>query len=134
MLGAEARAGAFEPAGHIQPGDTVAWPQGLGEPTRLTSRLVERRDELSRVSTFVGMTTGSTLAPEHADHLAMVGLNGAGTNRRLVTSGAMDVIPASVSAVPRLLRAGHIKVDVALLKVRPYTDGKHFTTGVVSDF
>jgi acyl-CoA hydrolase len=134
MARAGVSAEAFEPADFVNPGDTVAWPQGLGEPTGLTSQLVGRRAELSRVSVLVGMSTGTTLAPEHADHLTMLGLNGAGTNRVLVSSGAMDVIPVAVSAIPRLLRTGRIKVDVVLLKVRPHTDGRHFTTGVVADF
>jgi acyl-CoA hydrolase len=124
----------FDLAQVLRPGSVVAWPQGTGEPLGLTAQLVSRRHELPPVTLFIGMCTGTTLLPEHADFLTMRGLNGAGHNRVIAGAGVLDIIPAHVSAVPGLLRSGAIKVDVALIRARAHPQAGYVTTGVVADF
>jgi acetyl-CoA hydrolase len=77
------------------------------------------------------MSSSRTLSPEHADYFDFRALNGAGTNRRI--SGKCEIIPAHVSAIPRLLRSRAIKLDVTLIRVRPLPDGR-VTTGNIADF
>jgi acyl-CoA hydrolase len=115
----------------LRPGDTVGWPQAIGEPLGLTGRLVAQRDELSRPRLFFGMSSSRTLTPELAGSFDFLALNGAGSNRRL--SGKTEIIPAHVSAVPRLLRSRAIPLDVALIRVRRLPDGR-VTTGSIADF
>jgi acyl-CoA hydrolase len=124
----------FDFAAVLREGDVVAWPQGTGEPLGLTQHLAAQRHDLPPIGLFIGMSTGRTLAPEHADRFAMRGLNGAGTNRTLTASGVLDIIPAPVSSIPGLLRSGAIKVDVALLRVRPHPQAGYVTTGVIADY
>jgi acyl-CoA hydrolase len=124
----------FDFASVLRAGDVVAWPQGTGEPLGLTQRLVARRHALPPLGLFIGMSTGKTLAPEHADRFAMRALNGAGTNRTLATAGVLDIIPTHVSTIPGLLRSGAIRVDVALLRVRPHPVSGCVTTGVIADY
>jgi acyl-CoA hydrolase len=124
----------FDFASVLREGDVVAWPQGTGEPLGLTRRLTAERHSLPPLSLFIGMCTGKTLSPEHADRFAMHALNGAGTNRTLAAAGVLDIIPAYVSTIPRLLRSGAIRVDVALLRVRPHPQQGYVTTGVVADY
>ncbi|MGH6862348.1 MAG: acetyl-CoA hydrolase/transferase family protein, partial [Phyllobacterium sp.] len=112
----------------------VAWPQGTGEPRGLTRRLMAQRAELPAVRLFLGMTTSDTLTAACADQFEMVGLNGAGTNRRLTAEGVLNVMPVHISSLPRFLRAGSIKVDVALVRVRPTGKPGEFTVGVVADY
>ncbi len=115
-------------------GSVVTWPQGTGEPRGLTRRLVAQRAELPRCEIFVGMSTSDTLKPEHADRFRFRALNGAGTNRVLTAANLVDIVPAHVSKIPGLLRAGLLRVDVLLLKVRPHTTPGMYTTGVIADF
>jgi acyl-CoA hydrolase len=118
----------------LKPGDTVAWPQGTGEPRGLTQRLVAERHNLPRIRLFIGMMVSDTLSPACADCFDMQGLNGVGTNRRLTAKGVLDITPVHVSSVPKLLRSGNIVVDVALIRVRPTGVPNQYTLGVVADY
>ena len=118
----------------LKPGDTVAWPQGTGEPRGLTQRLVAERQKLPAIRLFIGMTASDTLSPDCADRFEMQGLNGVGANRRLTAKGVLDITPVHVSTVPKLLRSGCIAVDVALIRVRPTGVHNQYTLGVVADY
>ena len=115
----------------LREGDTVGWPQAIGEPLGLTARLIEQREQLKHPRLFFGLGASKTLTPELTAHFDFLALNGAGTNRRV--SSVSDIIPTHVSTVPALLRSGRIKVDVALIRVRKLPDGR-LTTGSVADF
>jgi len=127
-------ASRFDFAALLRSGDTVSWPQGMGEPAGLTRRLVAQRHELSDVNLFIGIMTGDTLTPESAGGFSIRALNGAGSNRRLAAAGLLDIVPVPVSTVPRLLRSRDIAVDVALIRVRPAATRGWFTTGVIADY
>jgi acetyl-CoA hydrolase len=58
-------------------------------------------------------------------------LNGAGNSRRV--TGLADIVPCHVSTLPALLRGGELRVDVALVQVRPLPGGR-YTLGVIADF
>jgi acyl-CoA hydrolase len=125
---------AFQFDSILRQGDVVAWPQGTGEPRGLTTRLVAERQRLPPLRLFIGIVTSNTLSPACADRFEIQGLNGAGANRALTSKAVLDVMPIHVSSVPRLLRAGLIKVDVALIRVRPTGTPGQYTTGTVADY
>ena len=125
---------AFDFSRHLRADDVVTWPQGTGEPLGLTGRLVEQRHALPPVEIFVGLTTSKTLSPEHADRFRFRVLNGAGTTRKLTVANVADIVPAYVSAVPKLVRSGAIRVDVVLLRVKPHPKPGYYTVGVMADF
>jgi acyl-CoA hydrolase len=114
--------------------DVVAWPQGPGEPRALTRRLVAERSNLPPIRLFIGITTGDTLTPDCVDRFTMQALNGAGSNRRLTSKGALDITPVHVSSVPKLLRSGAIHIDVVLIRVRPTALPGQYTLGVIADY
>jgi acyl-CoA hydrolase len=116
---------------HLRPHDVVGWPQGPGEPLALTEALVAQRADLHTPVLFFGLSSSPTLRPELAEHFAFRALNGAGTNRRV--SALADIVPCHVSTVPALLRSGDLRVDVALIQVKPLPTGG-FTLGVIADF
>jgi acetyl-CoA hydrolase len=115
----------------LQPHDVIGWPQGPGEPLALTEALVAQGSELEEPTLLFGLTQSPTLRPELAGHFRFHALNGAGTSRRV--TALADVFPCHISALPGLLRAGHVHVDVALIQVRPHPSGG-FTLGVICDF
>ena len=125
---------AFDFSPHLRDSDVVTWLQGTGEPLGLSNRLVAQRHALPPLNLFVGMLSGKTLKPEHADRFRFRGLNGAGTARNLTAANLLDIIPAYVSAVPGLIRSRVITIDVVLLRVRPHPKPGYFTAGVMADF
>ena len=121
----------LEFAEHVQPGDVIAWPQGPGEPLALTEALVRQRATLNSVSVMAGLIDSKTLQPEWADHLSFVALNGGGGTRRI--TALAEIIPSHISTIPALIRSGALRVDVALIHVRPLPEGG-YTVGVICDF
>jgi acetyl-CoA hydrolase len=118
-------------ADYLRPRDVIGWPQGPGEPLALTEVLVAQGAELDAPVLFFGLSQSDTLRPELAGHFGFRALNGAGTSRRV--TALADIIPCHVSSIPALLRAGDLRVDVALVQVKPLPAGG-FTLGVIADF
>ena len=118
----------------VAPGDHILWGQGTGEPQTLTEALIAQRADLGGVNVFLGSSFSTTLKPEHADHIHFTGIGGIGGNAVLARAGVLDVIPCHISAVPRLIAAGELPVDVVFVQVAPAgPDGRH-SLGLVSDY
>lgn len=117
----------------VRPSDTVHWQQAAGEPLALTSALAEQRAKLGGIQVFLGLAFSETFAPDHADHITFRAVGGFGTNGRLFRAGVLEVIPCHVSAVPRLIAEGVIRVDVLFLHVSPADRDGYHSLGVVTD-
>jgi acetyl-CoA hydrolase len=115
----------------LEPGDVIAWPQGPGEPLALTEALVAQGPRLRDLALMFGMTNSETLQPALAQLFRLLALNGAGNSRRVTAQAQIHL--AHLSAMPRLLREKALRVDVALIQVRPLPDGG-YTLGVICDF
>jgi acetyl-CoA hydrolase len=115
----------------VREGDVIAWPQGPGEPLALTEALVAQRAELPRPELLYGLTTSNTLRPEYAPQFRFRGFNGAYNSRRV--SDLAEIIPSHLHTFPALIRSRRVKVDIALIQVRPHPAGG-FTQGVICDF
>ena len=115
----------------VQDHDVIAWPQGPGEPIALTRHLVSQRKRLKNISLFFGLSCSDTLQPELAEDFKLLALNGAGSSRRV--TAVSDMVPAYVSAIPSLLRSGHLRAQVVLIHVKYLSPGL-YTLGVISDF
>jgi acyl-CoA hydrolase len=118
-------------ADYLRAHDVVGWPQGPGEPLALTERLVSQRAELGSPTLLFGLTSSDTLHSDLATDFSFRALNGAGSNRR-VTAFA-DMVPCHVSTIPSLFREKLLRLDVALIQVRPLSERK-YTLGVIADF
>jgi acyl-CoA hydrolase len=118
-------------ADHVRRDDVIAWPQGPGEPLALTEALVAQRSELPRPELLYGLTASDTLRPEYAPHFRFRGFNGAANSRRVASLA--EIIPSHLSTFPSLIRSGLVRVDIALIQVRPLPSGG-FTQGVIADF
>jgi acetyl-CoA hydrolase len=130
-MGKNLALGQLRFADYLRPHDVIGWPQGPGEPLALTEALMAQGADLRAPVLFFGLSASATLHPKHAEHFAFRALNGAGNNRRI--SAMADIVPCHVSCVPALLRSGHLRVDVALIQVKPLSPGG-FTLGVIADF
>lgn len=115
-------------ASYIRPGDTVAWGQACAEPLTLTEALAEQRQRLGGVRCFTGISSSSALQPEHSDFLSFVSYTAAGANRELMRAGALDIVPAHYSDLPRL------PVDVVFLSLPPPRPDGTFGLGLGADY
>ena len=121
-------------ARYIRPGDHILWGQVTGEPPSLVEALVEQRAALGGVSVFLGTGLARVLRPTHADHIAMRGLGGLGTFRALASAGVLEVLPVHGGQVHRMIVAGQIRCDVALLLLPPADDAGTHSLGACVDY
>ncbi len=124
----------FDFASVLRAGDHVIWPQGTGEPCGLSSTLIVAAPTLPAFTLVVGMIASQTLKGFQAGNPDFLCLNGAGGARNGVELSNGRVIPAHISAIPGLIEARRIPVDVALIRVRPTEDPEVFSLGVMADF
>jgi acetyl-CoA hydrolase len=118
----------------LKSGDHVAWPQGTGEPTGLTARLMSQAPELPRATLVLGMVSTATLATPNLSCFDFLCINGAGNTRVAVARSGVRVIPAHISALPSLIASRRIPVDVALIRVRPTNQPDVYSLGVMVDY
>ena len=117
----------------IRPGDGIVMGQGTAEPLTLTEALVRQRGELGGVSAFLAAMFSDTFLPGAVDGIALRGMGGVGTNRRLIKGGAMDVIPCHVSQNAEFIEDGTIRCDVALVQLAPPDAQGRFSLGLGAD-
>jgi len=118
----------------LLPGDHIAWPQGVGEPTGLTAALMKQSSDLPNTTLVLGMVTTSTLAEAESSGFEFLCLNGAAGTRKAAALSNNRVIPAHVSAIPKLILTRRIPVDVALIRVRSTLDPGMYSLGVMADY
>jgi hypothetical protein len=68
----------------VEPGDTVVWTQGAGEPLDLIATLLEQRHEIGHFRVFLAGSYAGAVRPEHVDAVEVYGLGGVGTNRSVL--------------------------------------------------
>lgn len=124
--------GELDLAAILSPGDHLLVGSCAGEPLTLTQMLVEQRAALPPVRVLLGFTLTDTIRPEHLAELDVTVLGGYGRNASLVAAGS-DVLPAHVSALPRLIESGRIPVDVLLVQCGPADRHGYYNLGVTTD-
>jgi acyl-CoA hydrolase len=111
---------------HVRAGDTVVWGQGSAEPGTVVAQLLAQRHTIGPFTCFLGISLGDTARAEHADVVRFVSYCGSGSNRALIESDALDVLPCAYSELPRWLSSGRLRADVVLLHLPPVgADGCH---------
>jgi acyl-CoA hydrolase len=118
----------------IRPGDAIVIGQGTAEPLTLTEALVRQRAELGGVRPFLCSMFSDTFMPDRCDGLALRGIGGVGTNRRLIKAGLMDVVPCHVSQIVDFIVGGEIGCDVALVQVSPPGADGRYGLGLAADY
>ncbi len=108
-------------ADFISPGSRIFIGSGCSEPTILTEQLVLRKHsftdcEIMHFLTLSGNKFFDDAEPSHYRHQALfVGQ----TIRDAVNEGKADYIPISLSDIPKLIKSGRLRIDVALLQMSP---------------
>jgi acyl-CoA hydrolase len=116
----------------IEPGDRVAWSCGAVEPATLLGTLDRQLDRVPRASVLLNISLERSIdAARLAARMHVAALGGAVTNRRFQDIGALDVLPASYSALPDLVASGRLGIDVVLLQLA--ADGDAFNLSLTVD-
>jgi acyl-CoA hydrolase len=119
--------------GLIRPGDTVLWGQGPAEPRALTQALYDQQEELGPLTGVVG-TILSDLGRDQLRTIRLKGFIGMGPAGRLLATGELDIVPCTVSDIPRLIERRLLAIDVALVQVSlPDARGQH-SLGLAGDY
>jgi acetyl-CoA hydrolase len=105
----------------VRSGDVVYVHPGCATPERLLDALVVRAPELTDVRVVHLMSLGRAeyVRPEMEGHFRHVALFCGKNVRAAINEGRADYVPVFLSEVPRLLRTGHLRPDVALIHVSP---------------
>jgi acyl-CoA hydrolase len=119
---------------YIRPGDLVVWGQGCAEPLSLTEVLADQREQLGGVRCFTGISRSSAVRVENCDYLSFVSYSAAGANRALAAAGALDILPAHYSELPRILGHGPLRADVLFLSLPPAGPDGTFGLGLGADY
>lgn len=112
-------AAAVDLSRHVRAGDRIHWGQGDAQPRTLIQALVAQRQRLGRVAVLLGESQPGLLRPEYADAIDFASWCGSGGNDALVRAGVLDVWPCHQAALPALIRAGDLRVDVLFVQVSP---------------
>ncbi|MDR3448600.1 MAG: acetyl-CoA hydrolase/transferase C-terminal domain-containing protein [Alphaproteobacteria bacterium] len=118
----------------VRPGDGVIWSQVTGEPTPLTTRLMEQRKFIGSFSIFLGASFSETVTPEHADCVRIAAIGGVGANKRLSAAKKLEILPIHISAVPQYIEEGLIPSDVAIVQIAPSEEKGFYEYAVTSDY
>ncbi|WP_019873815.1 acetyl-CoA hydrolase/transferase family protein [Sporichthya polymorpha] len=117
----------------IRPGDLIVAGQALGEPTALIAEVFAAVADVPGVRMFAGMSL-TTVFPEAPPGFGLCSFVGMPPFSDLIADGRLDLIPAHMSALPRLFAAGPLKADVVLVSVSPPDAEGFCSLGVVSDY
>lgn len=122
---------ALDFADFVRSGDVVCWGQAAGEPLPLTQRLLAQRAHIGGFSAFIGIGLGETPDPAFTDHVRFTSFCGTGSNRKLASAGALDILPVHYTDLPGLLAD---KVDVLLLQLAEHPEGGRFSLSCACDY
>lgn len=114
----------------------MIWPQAHAQPLSLIKALVRQRREIGHVRVFLGIgyELDEVLTPEHADHIEFTGYCAAGSNRKLVKAGVMDILAIHYSEMARRMRDRTLPMDVVFLQVAPADAQGRYSLAMSRDY
>lgn len=117
---------AAQAAGQIPPGAHVYVPIGHSVSKSILGALIARAQKESALSAenpirIVGLTNVASrkLYTETGGKVVARSVFIGSNNRDSIASGQGDFVPSHLSRVPRLIRSGALRVDVAIIQVSP---------------
>jgi hypothetical protein len=88
---------------YLRADDLVVVEQGVGEPSKLVSLLVEQRESLPGTEVFIGLSYAGLLTAEAAKSLRVVSFGAMASLAQLAAAGLLGVIPCAYADVSRVL-------------------------------
>jgi acyl-CoA hydrolase/GNAT superfamily N-acetyltransferase len=107
--------------GRIGRGDTVFISSGCAEPQHLVRELIKSSDRLAgnEIIHILSLGPAGELGRYDAEKLRLNSIFVGEKSRKAIEAGRADYTPAFLSEIPRMIRSGSMKIDVALIQVAP---------------
>ena len=126
---------AAEAVTHIKSGDRVMVGHAVGEPTTLVNAMCDNYQNYRNVEIMheVLMGEGRYCAPEMAGYFYHNALFVGARSRPAVNSGRAGYMPGYFHTIPRLIKDGELKINVASYRFPPDRHG-YCSLGVSVDY
>jgi len=121
---------------HIRPGMTIFLSSGLAEPRTLLKHLIESglldtNDlELIQLVSYSGLVS---LANMDYRKYRLKTFFSSWVSSEAMLTGSVDLIPARISQVPRIIKSNRIPIDVAFIQITPPDEAGYCSLGVAMD-
>jgi len=130
------RCSADDALAHLQDGDFIIVPTGVGEPPTLLTKLSDQRRR------FLDIKIGQILAvrkfgyfdAETADHVRHVAFFFGAASRAGGMGGWVDFIPSYFSEMPSLIDRGLMAADVVMAMASPMDNHGYFSLSLGTDY
>jgi len=121
---------------YIKPGMTIFLGSGVAEPRTLMKTLIE--SDLSDTNDLELIQLAS-----HSDFVSLKNLDNrkyrlktffsTWVSSEAVVAGSVDLIPARISQLPRIIKSNRIPIDVAFIQITPPDEAGYCSLGVAVD-
>lgn len=127
---------AAEAVKHIKNGDTVFLAHCVGEPPALVDAMVANAEQYENVEIkhMVSLGKGAYAAPDMEKHFKANVIFASANVRGALEEGRADFTPVFFHEVPKLIREGKLKCDVALAQVTPPDENGNCSLGTSVDY
>jgi acyl-CoA hydrolase len=130
------RVTAEEALTHINRGDFIIVPTGVGEPPALLTALSAQRRQFTdvKVAQILAVRKYGYFDPETVDHVRHVAFFFGGASRPGGQAGWTDFIPSNFSEMPSLIERGQIAADVVFSMASPMDAHGYFSLSLGADY
>ncbi len=120
----------------IKNGDTVVLAHCVGEPTALVEAMIKNADQYEDVEIkhMVSLGSGGYTTEGMEKHFRANPMFVSGNVRSCIEAGRGDFTPAFFHEVPKLIREGKLKCDVAMAQVTPPDENGYCSLGTSVDY
>ncbi len=121
---------------HIKNGDTVVFAHCVGEPTALVEAMIKNAEQYENVEIkhMVSLGSGGYTTEGMEKHFRANPMFVSGNVRGCIQEGRGDFTPAFFHEVPKLIREGKLKCDVAMAQVTPPDENGYCSLGTSVDY
>ncbi len=130
------RVTAEEALTHVQSGDFIIVPTGVGEPPALLTALSAHRRQFTdvKVGQILAIRKYDYFDPETVDHVRHVAFFFGGASRAGGQAGWTDFIASNFSEMPSLIERGHMAADVVFSMASPMDAHGYFALSLGADY
>ena len=121
---------------HIKPGMTIFLGSGLAEPRTLMKSLIESGLPDTNDLEFIQLTSESdflSLSEMSYGKYRLKTFFSSWVSSEAVVSDNVDLIPARISQLPKIIKSNRIPIDVAFIQISPPDEAGYCSLGVAVD-
>jgi acyl-CoA hydrolase/GNAT superfamily N-acetyltransferase len=125
-----------EVLGNIKPGMTIFLGSGVAEPRTLMNCLFDSDLGITKDLELIQLTShGDALSLKKLDYqnCRLKTFFSTWISTETVIAGSVDLIPARISQIPRIIKSKRIPIDVAFIQITPPNEAGYCSLGVAVD-